>query len=273
MAGFLLNILALGRGALELGVNFMIYRFNLLTAAALLGVALSSAGSAQATNLVVNGGFESNGGGGQINYNTGATGWSVVPSGCCGNSSYVFLFGQGTADTTGVTGEYGNVQLWGPNNGSANGLPATSPDGGYYLATDSDYQAAYIQQTINGMTAGDKYMLSFYWAASQQLGFSGDTLQHWQVSLGGQTQDTATTSLPSHGFSGWMKENMTFTATSSSELLSFLAVGNLPVPPFALLDGVSVHAVPEPMTLGLIGAGLAGAVVLRRRRASGKSKS
>jgi hypothetical protein len=58
--------------------------------------------------LVTNGGFEmTTNGNGQLGYNTNATGWSVVaPSG-----SYIFLFGPGTADTTGANGEYGGLTL------------------------------------------------------------------------------------------------------------------------------------------------------------------
>lgn len=79
-----------------------------------------AASAAQATNLVVNGGFEeTTNGGGQLGDNTDATGWST--------DGYNFVFTPGSADSTGVTGFYGNLQLWGPNNGSANSLPATSP--------------------------------------------------------------------------------------------------------------------------------------------------
>ena len=51
---------------------------------------------------------------------------------------------------------------------------------------------------------------------------------------------------------------MVFTATASSELLTFLAVGTPSgVPPFSLLDGVSMtSAAPEPAYMGLIGIGL-----------------
>ena len=66
-----------------------------------------------------------------------------------------------------------------------------------------------------------------------------------------------------------MHESFTFTATSGSEALSFLAIGTpTGVPPFSLLDGVTmVAAVPEPETwaLMLCGMGLIGAVQRRRR--------
>ncbi|HEY5290362.1 MAG TPA: PEP-CTERM sorting domain-containing protein, partial [Caulobacteraceae bacterium] len=86
---------------------------------------------------------------------------------------------------------------------------------------------------------------------------------------GAQTLTTPSYDLPSHGFSGWMTDNMTFTATGSSEVLSFMAYGNQQVPPFALLDGVKlVKDLPEPSdwALMLVGVAAVGAVARARRR-------
>jgi len=232
-----------------------------------LALTLGASGGAQA-DLVVNGGFESTtSGGGQLGFNTNATGWSV-PTG-----SYTFLFTPGSADTTGVNGQYGGLSLWGPGNGSANGLPASSPNGGNFIAQDSGgFQPGALTQTISGLTAGDTYTVGFYWAAAQQSGFNGATDSGWTVNLGTNTataQSTSPASIPSHGFSGWMYQTFNFTADSTSDMLSFMAFGGPEgVPPFALLDGVTMNAVPEPSSMLIFGAGLLGlGVVGLRRRA------
>jgi hypothetical protein len=61
---------------------------------------------------------------------------------------------------------------------------------------------------------------------------------------------------------------MNFTATSSTEILSFLALG-MPSgdPPIALLDNVTLDDIPEPASLAFVIGGVAlGAIVANRRR-------
>lgn len=227
-------------------------------------VAAFACAPAQATavNLVTNGGFEqTSNGAGQIDALTSATGWS--------SAGYNFVFASGTADTTGTTGTYGGIKLWGPGDGSANGF-MDSPSGGNFIAADGAYQTAPIQQTINGLVVGQQYNVSFYWAGAQQQGYSGLNNEQWLVSLGSQTIATATYANSSHGFSGWMAETFAYTATSTSEVLSFLAHGTpTGVPPFSLLDGVTMTAVvPEPSSTALFLSGLVllGVAMRARRR-------
>ena len=201
---------------------------------------------------------------------TTLTGWTVT------DGTYGFLMGSGTADTTGsYSPQYNNtLNLWGPGTGGGsvnNGLTASSPDGGNYLALDggSGYRGGGISQTIGGLTSGTSYDVTFYWAGAQQKGFTGPTTEQVQVSFGSQVKSTEVLNNNSHGFTGWIEERYTFTADSTSDVLNFLAIGTPNgVPPFVLLDGVSVdlHPVPEPGTLALSALGLLGLVVVRARR-------
>jgi hypothetical protein len=148
-------------------------------------------------------------------------------------------------------------------------LPAASPAGGYYIASDSNFQQDAIKQTITGLTPGDSYKVSFWWGAGQQNGFGGDTQSQWQVTLGTDTQSTSLANVPSQGFSGWMFQTFTYTAEASTEVLSFFANGSGGAPPLALLDGVSLQAaIPEPSTWAMLVLGFAGLgfAAFRRRR-------
>jgi hypothetical protein len=188
-------------------------------------------------------------------------------------AGYNFVFLPGTADTTGATGQ-ATVKLWGPANNGTNAalLPQSSPTGGNYIAADGAYEISAITQTINGLTAGQTYAVSFAWAGAQQYSFSGPTSDEWTVSLGtvsatNPSQTTSLLSLPTEGASGWMDQTFDFVATSSSEVLSFLATGTPSgQPPFALLANVSMTQVPEPSTWALMLTGLVGLIGIVRMR-------
>jgi hypothetical protein len=192
-----------------------------------------SMGSAQATQFVVNGDFtQLSNGVGQFDTKTTAAGWS-------GNGGYNFVFNTADQASPGV---YGGGALWDAANGGGSGWNGTTLSGaGNYAALDGDFGTAAITQTINGLTPGKQYFLSFNYAFGQQYGFTGDTLQNLTVSFGsGLAATSPTFNLPSTGFSGWMSASGFVTADSTSDVLSFLAYGNLPVPPFALVSDVSL---------------------------------
>lgn len=234
---------------------------NWLRAGLSAAVLLSFATSARAAvDLVTNGGFEQTTLSGSHQFTTQVTGWTT--------NGYNFLFFPGTATTSGAQGDYGSLSLWG-----GNGFQDPSPAGGNFVAADGAFNTDAISQTIHGLTAGKKYDVSFDWAGAQQAGFNGPTTEQWSVSLGGETHDTPVINNPSHGFTGWFHQTIAFTAADANETLSFLAKGTPSgVPPFALLDGVSMQAVPEPSSL-ILGAGLAALAGVRRLRARAARKA
>jgi hypothetical protein len=254
------------------------YAAALLLSAALLP---TTAGAGLPVNLVTNGTFsqllvQSSAEFGTLNNGftptQQITGWTTA--------GYNFVFLPNTVDTSGATGQYNTVAtlaspgltLWGPNNGSANGLTTASPTGGNFIAADGAYEVSAIIQTINGLIPNYAVAVSFAWAGAQQYGFTGPTTDNWAVSLGTVTpsnpvQKTQTVSLASHGFSGWMSQTFIFVPTSTSEVLSFLTTGTpTGQPPFALLANVSAVNVPEPAAWTVMMSGLVGLIVTARRR-------
>ena len=83
---------------------------------------------------------------------------------------------------------------------------------------------------------------------------TGPTTETWKVSLGNETHMTPVLQNANHGFTGWQKQTLSFVVTSATEVLSFLAIGTpAGVPPFTLLDGVTISEVSEAAKLGAAG--------------------
>ena len=220
-------------------------------------VAAMAAPSSAAVELVTNGSFELNSvadGDKSPFAQSAVTGWS-------GGANLTFIASPGTADNA---GKY--LPVYGP-------FPATSPDGGDFVLADGDpnYSGAFWQ-TINGLTIGKEYTLSFYQAAGQQQGFLGATTERWEVTFGNDVRLSDQFSLPQGGVGPWEAQSMTFVATATSQLLKFLAKGTPGgAPPISFLDGVSLQAtpgVPEPATWAMLIAGFGIVGVAARRRAT-----
>lgn len=246
--------------------------------------------------------------------------WTVVDVGSSQGLAFLYMNGnQGstTANGNGVTvnGRFGSYGLYDPGNVAGptphgGAIPNTSPGGGNFIVADgaASYSVA-IYQTLTGLTPGTVYAVSFYYAAGQQDTFSGNTTEGWQVSLensaqtsqvtanGTTIQDTPTqanisgTSTPglaSGGFQAWALETMDFTASSATQVLTFLSMGTPDgEPPADLLSDVSLAAttggssspVPEPASLATSAIGMAALVgliwyrrLLDRRAAAGRAE-
>jgi len=197
-----------------------------------IGLALLTCGMARA-NLVTNGDFSS-----YVSapkdwfYNVLPTDWATI--------SYASIDAPNTA-TTGPA-----VAVWGP-------FP-NPPLGGNFLEDDGSSGLSYpVTQTINGLNVGQSYNLSFYQAGGQQVNDYGATSDYWQVSLGSQTQNSALMSVPSAGVFPWQAQTLPFTASSTSEVLSFLSVGSGGVPPMVFLADPDLEStVPEPSAFLLL---------------------
>lgn len=239
-------------------------------------VAALNAGVAHAS-LIVNGGFEQTTNGTNKQLTNAASGTA---------SNNTTLVGWTSQSLTNSGAGYNFVMnLSQPNSGlslytSGNGFKA-SPDGGNFFASDPAYGPGVLYQAVNGLVVGDLYTLTFSYALGQQSGYTGSNSDYWKFGLGTTladlNQQTNVLTISQGGFSGWQTASATFKATSTTEMLGFLAATSTPgAPPFMLLDGVSFDAaaktpaassaVPEPTTLSLLLGGLGLVGVMARRR-------
>ena len=220
---------------------------------------------------------------------------SVNPDGWTGGSGLILIDTPG--DATNSNSACGSTYLdtW--------GCPSTLAIPGGYNYVEADGNPAFasgFSYNISGLTVGEIYQLSFYQAASQQRGFTGDTTEQWIVSLGtsGLTDcpgclgggdsyysnaDTnasiVSTNLmhtPSMGMVDWQYVTVNLTADATDQVLSFLAWGNngntANLPPIVFLAGVNSAAglvtTPEPATIAIVGLGLLGVGIVIRRRSA-----
>ena len=247
---------------------------KLKTISAIAAAMAVSTSAHAAVNLVVNGGFETNSK--KFAHEFGAS-WVYGQTVAGWTSPGVKAFNVWEPDgTTAIT--INARDRFNPTGSTVSGAqgqylwklpPIPSADGGAFVILDGDANAnGPLQQMIAGLKIGRVYTLTFDWAAVQYKARIGATTEKLKVNFGADTFTTAIVPNPSKGAQGWFTVSHKFTATSTSQLLSFLSIGTpLGLPPAALLDGVSLTTVPEPaswamMILGFFGLGAA----LRRRR-------
>lgn len=180
------------------------------------------------------------------------------------------------------TGKYSSNFTWVASPGTADkgdsegfgvyaGFPTNSPDGGDFIFADGDtnYNGV-MSQMVSGLTVGQKYTLNFWQAAGQQAGKTGPTTEMWKVMFGNDVQYSTKFVLPEGGYADWQQQSMTFVASQTSQMLSFLAEGT-PTghPPISMLDGVSLKAavgVPEPGTWAMMIMGFGAVAGVMRSR-------
>lgn len=152
-----------------------------------------------------------------------------------------------------------------------------SSDGGpfYTGSAPAGTQAAFIQsgvngqgqsaqgqitQTLTGLSVGTTYDFTYFAAA--RAGFTGDAID---VSFAGQDLGTVTPVTANFV----LETTQSFVATSTTGLLSFLG-GVSPTDYDSAIDSVSINSsatVPEPASLVMLGAGLIGFSMVRRKQA------
>jgi hypothetical protein len=161
----------------------------------------------------------------------------------------------------------------GPNNGGAgvsgNNSAFTSgnnnaPDGSQVLFLQNQSS---VSQDVSGFVKGVTYDVTFYLTQRQNFGDSTPIpFPELAVSVGGQS---VVAGLIAPAGPQYTPESFIFTNTSASATQTLLIEQTLPTTDETLFfDDIKISATPEPAYFGLLGAGMAGLVLARKRRAN-----
>lgn len=187
-------------------------------------------------------------------------GWTLSPIPSSEKEPYAYVMAEGV----GHSPYHESVLI-------CDGVTLGSPNGGnYFVMEGGTDEAGILSQAISGLVVDQQYKLVFYQCLIRLSNdMVADQTAYWQVSFGsgtGSVQNSATMSADKDHSSEWVKQEITFTASSKTQLLSFASIGT-GGPPQLGLDGVSLVAVPEPSG-ALLGSLVGVLSVFRRKRHS-----
>lgn len=193
---------------------------------------------------------------------------ALTTFGACASAAPVTnLLVNGSFESTAVAnGNWANVSsiagwtwLAGPGTGFEvrNNVAGTAEDGKNYIELDTNGNTT-IGQYLDNLVSGAVYDLSFWYSPREWQAASTNGIQvYWN----GVLIDTLTATGSSSNV--WSQQELLVTAQTGRNLLSFASVGSSDSMG-GNLDNVSLSRVPEPGSLALTLAALAGALLLPR---------